>query len=119
MPPHGTPLEMSWFWQHEGVQVVNGDMCMQGMFSQDGTNLCKKPTKWMSNSRHILNELDVKCDGGHDHEVLLHGRAKSAAIYPVKLCKSILRGLRGQLIHDGVLGLNSVGTNVEEENHIE
>ena len=67
----------------------------------------------------ILHEMQVGCDKQHDHEILLNGKATEAAIYPIKSCRSILRGVRLQLIHDGRMSLNHVGVEMEEENHDE
>ena len=55
--------------------------------------LAKKPTRFMTNSRSIGNELKKKCDGGHEHQPLLDGRAKDAARYPQALCRAICRGV--------------------------
>ena len=55
--------------------------------------LAKKPTKFMTNSRSLGNELRRKCDGSHQHQMLLDGRAKEAARYPPALCRAICRGI--------------------------
>ena len=39
-------------------------------------------------------ELKVKCDGSHEHQPLVDGRAKDAARYPPALCRAICRGLQ-------------------------
>ena len=52
-----------------GVGVVKGDQCMFGLMTKGDTaaerRLAKKPTKFMSNSPHMLKQLEVKCDRSH------------------------------------------------------
>ena len=55
--------------------------------------LAKKPTRFMTNSRSIGQELRRKCDGAHSHQPLVDGRAKDAARYPPALCRAICRGI--------------------------
>ena len=52
-----------------------------------------KPTRFMSNSVHMLKRLHRTCQGGHSHQPLLGGRAASAAFYPLPLLKAILQGI--------------------------
>ena len=77
--------------QRTGVYKVRGDMCSQNMVITDREGPAKayKPTGWMSNSIHILNELNRLCtnNGGphdHRHANLQNGRAAKAAVYPEK-----------------------------------
>ena len=82
----------------EGVSVAIADQCMYGLktWSTDKRKAdtpARKRTKFMSNSTCILNELNRTCDGKHKHQELTNGRAKKAAIYPVKLCKVIICGI--------------------------
>ena len=55
--------------------------------------LAKKPTKFMTNSSVIGRELSRKCDGSHEHQPLIDGRARDAARYPPALCGAICRGI--------------------------
>ena len=55
--------------------------------------LVKKPTGLMTSSRHIANELDRRCDGGHAHVKLMAGRAAGAQVNPDMLCEAIRRGV--------------------------
>ena len=48
----------------------------------------------MTNSYHIAASLGRKCDGSHEHQPLLDGRAQEAARYTPELCRAICRGLR-------------------------
>ena len=54
----------------------------------------RKATKFMTNSRSLGKELKVRCDGSHEHQPLVDGRAKDAARYPPALCRAICRGLQ-------------------------
>ncbi len=62
--------------------------------------LVKKPIGFMTSSQFLLNELDKKCPGGHDHVPLLGGRAAAAQVYPNMLCEAICRGVIQQKKHD-------------------
>ena len=53
----------------------------------------KKPTKFLANSRVLGKELQKKCDGTHEHQQLVDGRASAAARYPNALCRAICRGI--------------------------
>ena len=80
-----------------GVELVEADQCMYGLktwgSSRSQLVLAKKPTKFMTNSRSIGRELSRKCDGRHEHQPLIDGRAKDAARYPPALCRAICRGM--------------------------
>ena len=107
---------------------------MYGLVTPTGTAgevaPAKKPTKFMSNSWCILQELSVRCDGSHVHQHLVGGRAAKAQEYPDALCRAICRGLANQKRYDesgqvcsGKLGLNSLKSflntvNARGENHI-
>lgn len=81
---------------------VTADQCQYGLITRDGekTGPAKKPTSFMTNSWHIAQKLQKRCDGSHQHIRLEAGRPKAAAIYPQGLCEAILAGLRNQLVHD-------------------
>ena len=57
----------------------------------------KKTTRFMSNAELLLQELSKRCGGKHQHQQLLDGRAKAAAVYPEGLCRAICKGLVRQL----------------------
>ena len=62
-----------------------GDLCQYDMKLQDklGTiKSVKKPTRWISSNPEMLDWLEKRCDGGHEHANLLSGQAKHAAIWP-------------------------------------
>ena len=45
-----------------GVQTITMDKCQLGQCDSEGDPV-KKPTKWMSNSEHILKALNKRCPG--------------------------------------------------------
>ena len=47
----------------------------------------------MTNCEGVSLELQRRCDGNHEHQQLLNGRAKHAARYTPELCKAICKGL--------------------------
>ena len=54
-----------------------------------------KPTRWISNSRHMILRLSRRCSKMHKHQPLEgKHRTRDAEIYPVELCIEILRGIR-------------------------
>ena len=56
-----------------------------------------KPTRFMSNSQVLLQELSRKCRGCPKHGPLSGKHAKAAAIYPRGLCRAVCQGVRKQL----------------------
>ena len=94
----------------DGVNKVVGDQCQLGQeFDKDPV---KKATGWLSNSAEVLKLLGTRCEGrggqcsrpgGGIHRICNGKVAKAAQVYPFKLCKTILRGFRNQLVADGLL----------------
>ena len=117
--------EMVRFMNQAGLYMVRGDMCPHGMTSVDeyGTAPVLKPTGWLTNSYFISEEVGQRCtnlyEGGqHRHVHLVSGKARAAQIYPVKLCLSILRGLRNQLVDDRLMHKTYIGSVCCEETNI-
>ena len=88
--------------------------------------LAKKPTVLMTNSRSIGHELKKPCDGGHEHQPLLDGRANGAARYPPALCRAICRGvakenMQRQLVISAVMvvGKGVHGITIDSEGYHE
>ena len=52
-----------------------------------------KPTKFMSNSPQMLQQLCKRCDHSHKHQHLVGGRCADAACYPLPLIRAILNGI--------------------------
>ena len=64
------------------VGTAVADQCMYGLLTPDGNgNMveAKKPTKWASSSRHMLNRLNVRCDKFHSHQHLVGGRPRGGS----------------------------------------
>ena len=109
----------------ESVDRVNADQCQYGAEAVSGAKAgspIRKSTGFMSNGKHILNELSRRCKG-HDGRCSrskggLHAHcegktASEAARYPVGLCKAIVRGISRQLeaigvVEAGVVGLHAL-----------
>ena len=89
--------EVREFRKQAGVVTVDADQCMYGLQTwgkgRRGLLPAKKRTKFMTNSAEIARELGRKCEGKHDHQQLVGGRAESSANYPEELCRAICRGL--------------------------
>ena len=97
--------EMMKFMDDLGIEKTVGHMCRFGMKSQDeqGIGLVKKPTGFLINSAFVRDQLERKCLGGHRHVALVGGRAKACQIYPEKLCRAMLTGIKHELVHTGVI----------------
>ena len=82
--------------------------------------LVKKPTGFMSSSRYIIQELDRKCTGGHDHIPLVGGRVAGAAIYTQALCECICRGTakRKRMDHRDIIIVNTGKMNADQDEPI-
>ena len=80
-------------WTTEKMTRLMGDprvgstiahMCQFGMTAtaKDGSvKPVRKATKFASSSPLILDEISRRCDGSHDHQRLVDGRARQAQIY--------------------------------------
>ena len=85
------------------VNVVTMHQCQYGLVtpsSEDPEKLvpAMKPTRWMTNSLVMAQQLQKKCDGSHKHQHLVGGRCKDASFYPIPLVKAILKGISLQRI---------------------
>ena len=99
------------------MTTVVGDQCQYDAQDKE-SNPIKKPTKFMSNSRHIGEVFSRQCsgrrglcsrpNGGGSHALCDGARAKAAAIYPFELRRAILTGFRNQMVEDGRLAAGSV-----------
>ena len=83
--------------KEEGVEISVADQCMYGLktWGPDGRRqaTAKKRTKFMTNCVGIARELSKQCNGEHEHQHLVNGRAKWAARYPPGLCRAICKGM--------------------------
>ena len=67
--------------EEPGVFVVVIDQCMYGQITNDGaggTAPAKKPTKFVTSSAKVADELRTRCDGSHVHVGRMGGRASEA-----------------------------------------
>ena len=100
----------------EGVGVILAHQCQHGMRDPRTGNPIKKPTRYMGNAPMVLQELELTCSGrggrcsnGRPHETCTGKTAKAAAIYPLQLCRTFIRGMKRQLEHDHHRQPNEVG----------
>ena len=87
------------------IQRTVAHMCRYGMKSSDelGSGRVKKPTGFLTNSEYLRDQLSNKCLGGHRHIQLMGGKARACQVYPDKLCRAILKGIRQELVHSGFI----------------
>ena len=107
-----------------GIARTVGDQCQYGQTAADGRPV-KKATGWLSNAPAILEELSLRCtgregrcSGGRKTHAAASGRvAREAAVYPFRLCRAILVGLRKHLIQQGKIapGIHGCQTRFEEQ----
>lgn len=94
-----------------GVFLVESTMCHWSMTipGREDEGYVRKPTYWLTNSEEIAKMLllDHVCGRDspvmHRHVQLIGGIAKHAQVYPSRLVKAVLQGLRKQLMSDGHL----------------
>jgi len=89
------------------VGTTVADQCRYGLSipGPDGKpTLARKPTCFMSSAPALLEELSLRCQGGHEHQAIRGGSQRSflSAIYPAALCRAILRGAENQRRRDGL-----------------
>ena len=81
----------------EGVKTTTADMCMYGLTTRGAkrseTRAAKKRTRFMTNCDQVAGQLATTCDGEHEHQHLVNGRAQAAAQYTPRLCRAICTGL--------------------------
>ena len=80
------------------VHLVTADQCAYGLLTpsaaEPGTMApALKPTKFLTNSELMANQLSRRCSKDHQHQPLVGGRCKDAAMYPAGLVRAILRGI--------------------------
>jgi hypothetical protein len=85
--------------QQPGVTIVRGDQCQYG--AEAGDDPVNKPTRFMTNALQLAKALSKTCEGrkgfcsrpkGGQHRWCSGKVAADAAIYPLQLCRAILRG---------------------------
>jgi len=87
--------------QLPGVIRVRGDQCQFGLQTSPAEALNLKPTGFMVNSAHIAKQLARRCTKDHEHQPLEGGgRTRKAEVYPPKLCRAIIQGLRQEVAQE-------------------
>lgn len=88
----------------EGTQWQRTDLCQFGLTTRGSDGIsqvpARKPTGFMSNSPYILAELNRVCQGQHQHQPLIGGRARAVQEYTVELCRAICKGVQRQKASD-------------------
>ena len=101
------------------------DQCAYRLVSKDGEGEApaKKPTKFLTNSAALQQDLCKFCPGCKRHVNLVEGRAKAAQHYPKPLCRAVTRGIIEQARMDSRAVYSMVCQDVVdgmfEINHIE
>ena len=87
------------------IQRTVAHMCGYGMKSSDelGGGRVKKPTGLLTNSNFLRNQISNKCLAGHGHIQRMGGKARMCQVYPDKLCRAILTGIRQELENSGFI----------------
>ena len=87
------------------IQKTVGHMCRYGTQykNEHGSGKVKQPTGFLTNSAMLADSLSLKCLGGHGHMQRLGGKRENCQWYPDKLCRYILKGIKRELIHSGVI----------------
>ena len=82
-----------------GVGDVVCDMCRFNLRGRHG-GLMRKPTRWLSNCSEILEELNKRCSGDHEHEECMGPNTKIGQVYTYELAHAVVKGLQRSL-HNG------------------
>ena len=98
--------ELQRLMMKDNVFLAKGDQCCFGLRALNG-KFFKKPTGWCTNSEVIAEALDQKCDGSHEHELVLGSdaggsRSRQAQRYPQALINTILKAYRKQLSQENL-----------------
>ena len=102
-----------------GVRRIRADQCVHGQESDAG-NPIRKPTGFMSNSLHLLVDLNMTClgrkglcsrPGAGVHQPCLGKVARRAAIFSDAMCDIILSGFSAQMKADRRMRENKRGVN--------
>lgn len=56
----------------------------------------------MTNSEYVAKRMQRRCPGSHHHVPLMNGRARKAQVYTQEFCEEVIKGLKEQLVCDGV-----------------
>ncbi|CAK9026272.1 unnamed protein product [Durusdinium trenchii] len=98
--------EVKEFESLPGVYRVRSTMCCWKMVlkGREQEGYVRKPTVWLTNSKKLAEVLNQICGETtpclHRHVRLIGGVAKQAQVYPDRLVRAVLQGLREQLLSD-------------------
>ena len=92
----------------EGIYLVKGPMCRFDKELSDhengGVGFCLKQTGWLTNCKALAEALEGECSNitgeraWHRHvHIIGHGLGKLAQVYPPKLLREILLGLKEEM----------------------
>ena len=79
-----------------GVKDVVCDMCCFNLQGRQG-GLMKKPTRWLSNCAEVLEMLDARCPGDHEHEECMGPNTRLGQVYTYELAHAVVHGLQRSL----------------------
>lgn len=87
------------------ARLVTADQCQYGLVTPSEDDPAKmmpalKPTKFQTNSKLTLEQLQRRCNHQHKHQGLVGGRARDAAFNPAGLVRAMLRGMTLQAEED-------------------
>ena len=82
---------------HKRVYTVTCDQCQFGLTTKgdvEGERMpAMKPTKFITTSPQMIEQLGLRCDRSHKHRHLTGGRCAETAFYPLPLIRAILKGI--------------------------
>ena len=90
------------------IQSAVAHMCKYGMQSSEmlGIGKEKGPTGCLTNSQYRMDNMKNTCLGGHKHIQLVGCKAQECQVYPDKLCREMLSGIRLELANSGVIKID-------------
>ena len=79
-----------------GAKDVVCDMCCFNLRGRHG-GLMKKPTRWLSDCSEVLEMLDARCPGDHEHEECMGPNTRLGQVYTYELAHAVVHGLQKSL----------------------
>lgn len=92
------------------LNVVTADQSLYGLLTPSepgGMAPARKNTTPMTSSRNTADMRTKRWDGSHQHQQLVNGRGRDAAVYHVKLPRTILQGMK--LTRDAERAMQGIG----------
>ena len=98
---------MQAFSKQDHNNLTRTDQCQYGIWIEDteGWTEAMKPTKFLTNSSCIAEQLRLRCAGERSHATGTHaslfdGRSAKVQVYPDGLCDAIRKGIKDKIEHD-------------------